>query len=66
MPTGHGTLVGAPGVNHVHAVAKGFYARSPRNRRDILATAFDIKFVFNRFTLGDDFCRDVWASQRRS
>ncbi|MFL5326159.1 MAG: vitamin B12-dependent ribonucleotide reductase, partial [Microvirga sp.] len=23
------------------------------------ASAFDIKFVFNRYTLGDDFCRDV-------
>src|SRR3712207_6961767 len=24
-----------------------------------LPTAFDIKYVFNRFTLGEDFCKDV-------
>ena len=57
--TGRGTLVGAPGVNHEALISKGFDAATLAKVEAQLATAFDIKFVFNRWTLGDDFCTDV-------
>jgi len=57
--TGHNTLRGAPGINHETLTQKGFSPEALESIESSLATAFDIKFVFNRFTLGDDFCRDV-------
>ena len=56
---GHGTLRGAPGVNHEALAAKGFSESVLARVEQGLAAAFDIKFAFNRFTLGDAFCRDV-------
>ncbi|MEM7270829.1 MAG: vitamin B12-dependent ribonucleotide reductase, partial [Pseudomonadota bacterium] len=56
---GQGTLVGAPGVNHVTLAEKGFTDEVLAKVEENLATAFDITFVFNQFTLGVDFCRDV-------
>ena len=56
---GQGTLVGAPGVNHVTLGEKGFTVEVLKTVEENLATAFDIRFVFNQFTLGVDFCRDV-------
>ena len=57
--TGNGTLKGAPGINHDTLFAKGFSHEALEAVEGALANAFDIKFVFNRFTLGEDFCRDV-------
>ncbi|MBN9471834.1 MAG: vitamin B12-dependent ribonucleotide reductase [Bosea sp.] len=52
---GHGSLAQAPGVNHGSLRAKGF----PQDKIDAiekdLKAAFDIKFVFNKWTLGEDF-----------
>ncbi len=56
---GQGTLSGAPGIDHDALKAKGFTTRELQAVEDGLASAFDIKFVFNRFTLGDDFCKDA-------
>jgi ribonucleoside-diphosphate reductase alpha chain len=57
--TGTGTLVGAPGVNHETLRARGFDNSTLDKVEKQLETAFDIKFAFNRYTLGEDFCRDV-------
>ncbi len=57
--TGHGTLRGAPGVNHETLAAKGFTEEVLAKVEGQLKSAFDIKFVFNRWTLGDDFCTEV-------
>ncbi len=57
--TGHGTLRGAPGVNHESLAAKGFTEEVLAKVEGQLKSAFDIKFVFNRWTLGDAFCTDV-------
>ena len=55
---GHGTLPRRPGVNHAALKAKGFTDRRARKRsRRALGTAFDIKFVFNKWTLGEEFCQ---------
>ncbi|MQP65224.1 vitamin B12-dependent ribonucleotide reductase [Niveispirillum sp. SYP-B3756] len=56
---GNGTLVGAPGVTHAKLRAKGFTDAEIAKVEGALESAFDIKFVFNKWTLGVDFCRDV-------
>ena len=56
---GHGTLAGAPGVNHDTLAAVGFTEAAIAAVEANLASAFDIKFVFNRWTLGDPFCTDT-------
>ncbi len=52
---GHGTLAGAPGVNHETLAAKGFTPEKIAAVEKAVASAFDIKFVFNKWTLGEDF-----------
>jgi ribonucleoside-diphosphate reductase alpha chain len=53
---GHGTLADAPHINHVTLAAKGFTAEKIAAIEAGLASAFDIKFVFNKWTLGEAFC----------
>jgi ribonucleoside-diphosphate reductase alpha chain len=52
---GHGTLAQAPAINHATLRAKGFTDAALRKLNDALKTAFDISFVFNRWTLGEEF-----------
>ncbi len=56
---GHGTLETAPGVNHAALKAKGFTAATLQSLESALASAFDIRFAFNKWTLGEDFCNSV-------
>ena len=56
---GHGTLKDAPGVNHETLAEKGFTAEKLDAIEDGLGQAFDIKFVFNKRSLGEEFCVDV-------
>ncbi|MEM1049166.1 MAG: vitamin B12-dependent ribonucleotide reductase [Pseudomonadota bacterium] len=56
---GHGTLDGAPGINHETLAEKGFDAETLNKLESGLASAFDIKFAFNKWSLGEDFCRAV-------
>ncbi|HYF20913.1 MAG TPA: hypothetical protein VEA40_23815, partial [Ramlibacter sp.] len=53
---GHGTLAGAPGVNHERLKAKGFGEAELAKLEQALGNAFDIKFAFNKWTLGEEFC----------
>jgi ribonucleoside-diphosphate reductase alpha chain len=52
---GHGSLKEAPGIDHAALRAKGFTDKELTAVENALGAAFDIKFVFNRWTLGDDF-----------
>ena len=52
---GHGNLGQAPAVNHTTLKAKGFDAETIAKIEKALPTAFDIKFVFNKWTLGEEF-----------
>ena len=45
----------APGINHTTLKQKGFTPEAIEKVEKALPTAFDIKFVFNKWTLGDDF-----------
>jgi ribonucleoside-diphosphate reductase alpha chain len=56
---GQGTLIDAPHVNHDSLAVRGFTVETLQKVEEAVASAFDIRFVFNRFTLGDDFCRDT-------
>ncbi len=60
---GHGSLAGAPAINHGTLKAKGFTDEAIEKVEKALPTAFDIKFVFNKWTLGADFLRDSSASK---
>jgi ribonucleoside-diphosphate reductase alpha chain len=55
---GHGTLKEAPAINPATLKAKGFTPEAIESVEKALPTAFDIKFAFNKWTLGADFLRD--------
>jgi ribonucleoside-diphosphate reductase alpha chain len=55
---GHGNLAQAPAINHTTLKAKGFTDEAIAKVEKALPTAFDIKFAFNKWTLGEEFCRD--------
>ncbi len=57
--TGHGSLRDAPGVNHQTLAAKGFTKQALGALEETLEAAFDIKFAFNRWTLGEAFCTET-------
>jgi ribonucleoside-diphosphate reductase alpha chain len=56
---GHGTLADSPALNHAALRAKGFGDQQIEKIESGLASAFDIKFVFNKWSLGEDFCKSV-------
>ncbi|MFO1058812.1 MAG: vitamin B12-dependent ribonucleotide reductase [Dongiaceae bacterium] len=56
---GHATLAGAPAIDHAALRARGFTAAAIESIERGLAGAFDIRHIFNRWTLGEAFCRDV-------
>ena len=56
---GHGNLNQAPAINPASLKAKGFTDEKIEALNTALASAFDIKFAFNQWTLGTDFCREV-------
>ncbi len=56
---GHGTLRDAPALNHSALKAKGFGEEQITKIEAGLASAFDIKFVFNKWAIGEEFCKTV-------
>jgi ribonucleoside-diphosphate reductase alpha chain len=56
---GHKTLKGAPGINHQTLAAKGFGPEQLEAIEKGVESAFEIGFAFNKWSLGEDFCRDV-------
>ncbi|MGZ5960898.1 MAG: vitamin B12-dependent ribonucleotide reductase [Rhizomicrobium sp.] len=57
---GHGTLEGYRGALNYDALrAKGFGEEQIAAIEGALESAFDIRFVFNKWTLGTEFCTDV-------
>ncbi len=53
---GHGTLGNAPAINHTSLLGHGFGQTEIDKIEAALPAAFDIRFVFNQWTLGMDFC----------
>ena len=54
---GHGTMGNAPDINHTTLVGHGFGPEELDKIEAALPTAFDIRFVFNQWTLGAKFCK---------
>ena len=53
---GHGTLVGCPHINRASLKAKGFTDEKIDEVEKLCDNVFDLKFAFNKWTLGEDFC----------
>ncbi len=53
---GHGSLGNCPGINHTALIGHGFGPREIEKIEAALPSAFDVRFVFNQWTLGEEFC----------
>ena len=53
---GHGSIGNAPAINHTTLAGHGFGANELAKVDAALESAFDIRFVFNQWTLGEEFC----------
>ncbi len=56
---GHGTLGNAPVINHTSLIGHGFGPEELEKVEAALPSAFDIRFVMNQWTLGEEFCRET-------
>jgi ribonucleoside-diphosphate reductase alpha chain len=56
---GHGSIGQAPAINHTSLIGHGFGAAEIARINAALPSAFDIRFVFNQWTLGESFCRET-------
>lgn len=56
---GHGTLLSAPGIDHAALKRRGFHKPAIDALEAALRTAQHIRYVFNKWTLGEEFCRRV-------
>jgi ribonucleoside-diphosphate reductase alpha chain len=54
---GHGSIGNCPAINTTSLVGHGFGPRELEKIEAALPSAFDIRFVFNQWTLGVDFCK---------
>ena len=56
---GERTLKNSPAINHENLKTKGFTEEIINKIEENLKDTFDIKFVFNKWTIGSDFCENV-------
>ncbi|MCK0143842.1 vitamin B12-dependent ribonucleotide reductase [Aliiroseovarius sp. F20344] len=56
---GHGSMGNAPAINHTTLIGHGFGQNEIEKIEAALSSAFDIRFVFNQWTLGEEFCTNV-------
>ncbi|WP_438987925.1 TSCPD domain-containing protein, partial [Marivivens donghaensis] len=54
---GHGSIGQAPSINHTALIGHGFGQAEIDKVEAALKSAFDIRFVFNQWTLGEEFCQ---------
>ena len=54
---GHGSIGNCPGINPTALIGHGFGPRELEKIEAALPSAFDIRFVFNQWTLGEEFCK---------
>jgi ribonucleoside-diphosphate reductase alpha chain len=53
---GHGSIGNCAGINPTALIGHGFGPRELEKIESALPSAFDIRFVFNQWTLGEEFC----------
>ena len=61
---GHASLGNCPGINTTALVGHGFGPDELKKIEGALKSAFDIRFVFNQWTLGRHSAPRPWASRR--
>jgi len=62
---GHGSIDQAPGINPAALKAKGFRDETIAKIEASLKAAFDIKFVFNRWTIGDEQMAELMVPEEK-
>lgn len=60
---GHGTLSGCPNINKQSLKEKGFSDENVQAIENQLDSVFDVKFAFNKWTLGEEFLRGIGFTQ---
>lgn len=56
---GHGTFKGCPSINEAKLKALGFTDDTIAAVEQALPGAFEVKFAFNQWNLGEDFCKET-------
>jgi ribonucleoside-diphosphate reductase alpha chain len=62
---GTGSLEGCPYINRASLRAKGFTDEILQRVEALLPGAFDLNFVFNRWTVGDDFLKAIGLKEEQ-
>ncbi|HOJ02401.1 MAG TPA: vitamin B12-dependent ribonucleotide reductase [Bacteroidota bacterium] len=62
---GHGTLAGCPDINRESLMAKGFTADGVELIEKQLDTVFELRMAFNKWVLGEQFCRRLGFSDEQ-
>ena len=62
---GHGTLIGCPTINQKSLLERGFTQEKIEAIEKQLDNVFDIRFAFNKFVLGEDFCKSLGFTEEQ-
>ncbi|MGB0131260.1 vitamin B12-dependent ribonucleotide reductase [Chlorobium sp.] len=62
---GHGTLAGCPAINRQWLKSRGFTDEKIEQVELQLETVFDIRFAFNKWILGEEFCQSLGFSDEQ-
>jgi ribonucleoside-diphosphate reductase alpha chain len=62
---GHGTLAGSPSINRQWLKSRGFTDDKIEAVEAQLETVFDIRFAFNKWILGEEFCNSLGFSEQQ-
>ncbi|MCX7908221.1 MAG: vitamin B12-dependent ribonucleotide reductase [Ignavibacteria bacterium] len=62
---GHGTLIGCPTINQKTLLERGFTQEKIDVIEKQLDNVFDIRFAFNKYLLGEDFCKQLGFTEEQ-
>ncbi len=62
---GHGTFAGCESINKKILLGKGFTVEKINAIEDELDNVFDIRFAFNKWVLGEDFCKKIGFTEEQ-
>jgi ribonucleoside-diphosphate reductase alpha chain len=62
---GHGTLIGCPHINRQSLKALNFTDEAVDAIERQLDSTFDVRFVFNKYTLGEELCQQLGFSTQQ-
>ena len=62
---GHGTLAGCPDINRDSLMEKGFTGEAIEKLELQLDSVFELRFAFNKWVLGDHFCKRLGFSEEQ-